>query len=159
MRDVQLMWVMPYHEWSPNWDQLRQTEVVPALEYWRVHGHPTRLLVPDSSYLIGDPFVKHTWIYQWHKPPLITCCLINNVSTGRQVNLGGGISSYGWCYAQSTLFACIRGLYRPTPPQAWISLGAGLCHELGHAFGYNDGDPNHRIMRQPDLGWNEWITR
>jgi hypothetical protein len=156
MPECTIVWISPDEGLDRTW---ARHEVRMACDYWRDRGHPIAVSATEYTHQIADPYVTWTWLRSVPRGGSITCAVLGNLQSMRQVDLGGGVFAYGYCLAQQRLlFACSTGLYAPDKRQIRIPLGAIVAHEVGHIWGYADGDPTQPIMGPIDRTWAAFLA-
>lgn len=134
-----------------------RAEVARGLAYWReLAGVPLPTVWTEEVVRLPDPFADWHWLQALDDPAWLTIAVVVNPA-GQQVQLGGGVSSYGYNIPSGNAMFCA------THGDLISGAGLGLCvaHELGHWLGLPEGSSERdgrpaSIMRDLVAAWERW---
>lgn len=158
---VRLVWVESRNERiSPAEAAAYRAQLGEALRYWReLAGVPLQASWAEHWHYQDDPFTSWRWLRPMNDRAWLTIAVVQN-RHGRPLDLGGGVSAYGYNIpGGAAMFCATYGDLVPGPN----NLGLCAAHELGHFLGLPEGGPErvpaaagdaHSIMLDLVEAWN-----
>lgn len=135
---IRVVWIESRYEViTPAEAAAYRSEIARGLAYWRdLVGVPLPPTWQEATITIADPFSDWRWLQALNDPDMLTIAVVEN-SSQRKVDLGGGVSSYGYNIPGGAAFYCAT--HGDLLPGQGQQLGLCVAHELGHWLGLPEG--------------------